>query len=323
MKPAAVTVVIPVWNGRRLLAALLEKLKAQTYPIAEVIAVDNGSEDGAAEEAERWGARALRLGANRGFAVAVNCGIEATKTELLALVNSDVEPEPEWLARLVGALEAEDVWFAAGKILSAARRDRIDGAWDLLSRGGCAWRAGSGLEDGPEYSRARRIEIAPATAALFRAELFRRLGTFDTAFESYLEDVDFGLRCALAGLGGAYVPEAVAYHWGSASLGEWSPAMVRLIARNQVRLVAKHYPAGEWWPILVGQLLWGLVAVRHGAGWAFLQGKMEGVRKRPRERRTPDPALDRMLGDHEREIRRANRDWYWKMYFLLTSGGTD
>ena len=123
--------------------------------------------------------------------------------------------------------------------------------------------------------------MAPATAALFRMELFARVGMLDTAFESYLEDVDFGLRCGLAGLAGVYVPGAVAYHWGSASLGAWSARVVRLIARNQVYLVQKHYPLRRyWWPILVGQLLWGLVALRHGTGWAFLRGKLDGLKER-------------------------------------------
>ena len=52
--------------------------------------------------------------------------------------------------------------------------------------------------------------MAPATAALFRAGLFQRAGMFDERFESYLEDVDFGLRAALAGCPGVYVPAAVA-----------------------------------------------------------------------------------------------------------------
>ena len=98
MSDPAVTVVIPVWNGRVLLLRLLEKLKRQTFPIAEVLAVDNGSEDGAAEAAEAQGARVLRMGRNLGFSRAVNEGIGACRTELVALVNSDVEPEPEWLA---------------------------------------------------------------------------------------------------------------------------------------------------------------------------------------------------------------------------------
>src|SRR5262249_35084202 len=173
MSGAKVSVVIPVWNGRAMLLALLEKLRAQTYPIDEVIAADNGSQDGAAEAAEQWGARVLRIGSNRGFAVAANQGIEACRTELVALVNSDVEPEPEWLERLVRALEPTDVWFATGKILSASSRDRVDGAYDLVARSGCAWRAGSGDCDGPPYSKPGRIEIASATAAIYRAELFR------------------------------------------------------------------------------------------------------------------------------------------------------
>src|SRR5258705_8666923 len=144
MSSAEVTIVIPVWNGRELLLGLLEKLRRQSFPIAEVVAVDNGSTDGAADAAEQNGARVLRMGANLGFSRAVNVGIEACRTELVALVNSDVEPEPEWLERLAGAMESPEVWFATGKILSAVDRGRIDGTYDLVSRAGCAWRVGEG-----------------------------------------------------------------------------------------------------------------------------------------------------------------------------------
>jgi GT2 family glycosyltransferase len=323
MSLPAVTIVIPVWNGRELLLRLLEKLNEQTYPIAEVLAVDNGSEDGAAEAAERQGARVLRLGSNRGFSAAVNHGVEACRTELVALVNSDVEPEPHWLGHLVKALDSAEVWFATGKTLSASQPNRIDGTYDLISRAACAWRVGNGRLDGPEFSQARSIAMAPATAALFRTDLFRRIGPLDTAFESYLEDVDFGLRCALEGLRGVYVPEAVAYHWGNASLGKWSPEMVRLIARNQVYLVFKHYPLRQfWWPILVGQLLWGLVALRHGRAWAFVQGVEYALACSNKLKHAPQPRLAKILQDGELQIREAQRrtgfDWYWRVYFLLT-----
>ena len=322
MSAPGVTIVIPVWNRRELLVGLLVKLRAQTYPIAEVIAVDNGSQDGAAEAAEQHGARVLRLGSNRGFSAAINQGVEACRTELVALVNSDVEPEPDWLGRLVGALNSAEVWFATGKTLSAAQRNRIDGTYDLLSRAGCAWRVGNGRLDGPEFSQPRPIAMAPATAAVFRTELFRRVGLLDTAFESYLEDVDFGLRCALEGLRGAYVPGAVAYHWGSASLGKWSPEMVRLIARNQVYLVSKHYPFRQfWWPILVGQFLWGFVALRHGTGWAFVKGKVAGVEHALACSSNKLKHVPQILQDSELQIRETQRrtgfDFYWRVYFLL------
>src|SRR6185436_12218966 len=130
------------------------------------------------------------------------------------------------------------------------------------------------------------------TAALFRAELFRKAGLLDESFESYLEDVDFGLRCSALGLEGSYIPQAVAWHRGSASLGRWHSKTVRLISRNQVLLLARHYPrrllVRAAWPILVAQLLWGVVALRHGCGFAWLRGKLQGLKEFSEWRQKPE-----------------------------------
>ena len=44
-----ISAIVPVWNGRDLLARLLDTLDAQTLPAAELLIVDNGSTDGAPE----------------------------------------------------------------------------------------------------------------------------------------------------------------------------------------------------------------------------------------------------------------------------------
>jgi GT2 family glycosyltransferase len=324
-----VTVIVPVWNRRELLERLLGGLRAQTYAPAEVLVVDDGSQDGSAELAESMGARTVRMGAHGGFARAVNRGIRESRTPLVAIVNNDVELAPEWLERLLMGLEP-GAWFATGKMLQAGDPTRIDATYDALCRGGTSWRVGHARPDGPVFREARAIRSAPFTAALFRAESFDKIGMLDERFESYLEDVDFGVRCGLAGCAGRYVPDAVAWHAGSATLGRWHPETTRLIARNQVFLFAKHYSGRMLlryaWPIVAAQGLWGLVALRHGRGWAWLRGKVEGLR-RWREFREPLPdgrGAD-VLREGEREIRRvqreAGRDLYWTLYFLLTSGG--
>jgi GT2 family glycosyltransferase len=194
---------------------------------------------------------------------------------------------------------------------------------------------GHAARDGPPFREARQIWSAPLTAALFRAETFDKVGLLDERFESYLEDVDFGLRCALAGCAGRYVPDAVAWHQGSATLGRWHPETTRRIARNQVFLVAKHYPGRLLvryaWAIMVAQILWGLVALRRGAGWAWWRGKLEGFRRfgdirgRAASRPRTEGMLAAVLREGEREIRRVRRlsgsDCYWTLYFLLTGGG--
>jgi N-acetylglucosaminyl-diphospho-decaprenol L-rhamnosyltransferase len=125
-----VTAVVPNWNRRELLEALLGRLLGQTRPVSEVVVVDNGSTDGSAEAASRLGARVIRSDRNLGFAAAVNRGIGECRSSLVAIVNNDVEPEPDWLERLSEALDRDpDAWFAAGKILDARRREVLDGAW--------------------------------------------------------------------------------------------------------------------------------------------------------------------------------------------------
>jgi len=321
-----VTVIVPVWNGRRLLEPLFGGLRAQTRAPAEVIVVDDGSADGSADLAARLGARTIRMPAHGGFAPAVNRGIRESRTPLVAIVNDDVRLAPGWIEKLAAAL-SPDVWFATGRILAAASPDRIDGTYDLLCRGGTPWRVGYGMADGPEFRQPRRIWSAPMTAALFRAALFEKAGLLDERFESYLEDVDFGVRCALAGCAGWYVPEAVAWHQGSATLGRWHPDSVRMMARNQVLLIAKYYSPRMLvryaWPILVAQSLWGLVAMRHGRTWSWLRGKAAGLRRGLEFR--PGRYPDWPLAEDERELRRLQRaggqDLYWRLYFLLTAGG--
>jgi GT2 family glycosyltransferase len=328
-----ISAIVPVWNGRELLLRLLDTLDAQTQLAGELLVVDNGSTDGAAEAARGCGARVISMGRNEGFAAAVNRGIEESRGDWLAVLNSDVELAPDYLAQLLAAAEAGGAWFATGKILVTGSHNQIDGTFDAMCRGGTAWRVGSGRTDAALFSAGRRIWSPPFTAVLLRRELFHRAGLLETSFESYLEDVDFGLRCAAGELDGLYVPAARAWHRGSATLGRWHPDTVRRMARNQLFLVARHYPApllNRWlWAIVVAQILWGGVALRHGAAVAWLRGMLQGLRRFSAMRKSFTPldgkALDALLRSNERLIRDGQTstgfDSYWKLYFLLTGGG--
>jgi GT2 family glycosyltransferase len=326
----SVSAIVPVWNGRELLARLLDSLERQTVRAAEVLVVDNGSTDGAPELAGLRGARVIEMGRNAGFAAAVNRGIREAQGEWVAVLNSDVELAPDYLELLGAALDASGAWFATGRILSAGDPGRIDGTFDVVCRGAVAWRVGHGCPDGPVFRVEQSIWSAPWTAALFRAELFGRTGLLEERFESYYEDVDFGLRCAALGLAGRYVPAAVAWHRGSATLGRWHRDTVRRIARNQVYLIARHYPRRlrwRWmWPILVAQVSWGAVALGHGRGWAWLRGKWEGCWALWSRRPVPvvcdglpgwEKVLKVLCESGERSLRGAP-GFFWRLYFLLT-----
>jgi GT2 family glycosyltransferase len=324
MRPVAI--VIPNWNGSALLARLLESLQRQSHPVERVIVVDNGSLDDSSAVARRAGATLIELGLNTGFSHAVNRGIRAAGSGWIAILNNDVSLEPDWLGKLVENADASNAWFAAGKLLDAVRPDRIDGAFDAICRGGCAWRCGHGRPDSALWNQPQEIRFPPFTAAIFRAELFDSVGLLDEEFESYLEDIDFGIRCAAAGRTGIYVPQAIAYHEGSATLGRWHPDTVRKIARNQLLLVAKHYPR-KWvlrygWPVFVAQILWGFTALRHGAFVAYLTGKLDGLLRFRRARGNSQPNIAAIVDASERELHHLQQltgfDLYWRLYFALT-----
>ena len=311
------TAIIPVHNRADLLGRLLDTLCAQTLPFTEVVVVDNGSTDGAADLARARGCRVITMAENAGFARAVNRGWKSAATEWVAILNSDVELDTRWLERL--SSEVGQASFATGMLLDAENRQTIDGTYDLVSRGACAWRAGRGESAGS--GKSSPIAIAPGTACIFRRDVLERLNGFDESFGSYLEDVDLGLRCLREGFAGVYIPDAIAYHHGSATLGQWNPRVVRLISRNQLFLVARHYDRELFrsclWPIVAGQLLWGLVAFRHGRPSAWIAGKFEGLRGF-RLSGTPSIPLRNFLTASETEIRRRATGPYWRWYFRLT-----
>jgi GT2 family glycosyltransferase len=318
-------VIIPNWNGAALLKPLLASLRSQEG-VGEVIIVDNGSTDNSLEVAREAGARVIELRSNAGFAAAVNRGIEASTGVWLVILNNDVELGSHWVKSLITAANSAGAWFATGKLLDSRRPELIEGTYDAICAGATAWRCGAGRPDQAFWNREQTIRMAPFTAILVRNELFDRVGLLGEAFESYLEDIDFGLRCAIKGFSGIYVPSAVGYHRGSATLGRWHPSTIRRISRNQVLLVARHYPAG-WifrcgWRVLVAQGLWGLVAMRHGAVWPWILGKLEGLRIFRAHRGAGDRALFAILEKSENEIRELQRqtgqDLYWKLYFALT-----
>lgn len=313
------TAVIPVHNRADLLERLLFSARAQTVPFAEILVIDNGSTDNAPALATSLGCRVISMGGNAGFARAVNAGWKAAAQGCIAILNSDVELDPHWLERLL--CHIGDASFATGTIFDAASREVIDGTYDLVSLAGCAWRAGHG-QTAIAHNACVAAAVVPATACIFRRGVLEALGGFDEGYGSYLEDVDLGLRCVRAGFFGVYVPSAIAWHHGSATFGRWDARVVRLTSRNQLLLISRHYDRALlracWWQILAGQLLWGLVALRHGAAIPWLAGKRDGLRGF-RLAGAPSVPLRNFLIASEIEIRERAIDPYWRWYFRLTS----
>lgn len=78
---------------------------------------------------------------------------------------------------------------------------------------------------------------------MVRADLFKRLGGFDTLFDPFgPEDIDFSLRLQGAGYRALYVPRALAYHEVSHSFegGDYTATYAHLKARHWLRFLRRH-----------------------------------------------------------------------------------
>ncbi len=115
------SVVICSRDGAVGVDRCLRALAAQTIrPALEVIVVDDGSADGTGEVARGHGAIVLRHETSRGPAAARNTGAQLAGAPILAFLDDDCEPAPQWAEQLVGAYR-RDVIGVAGALLAGGR----------------------------------------------------------------------------------------------------------------------------------------------------------------------------------------------------------
>ncbi len=123
-----VSVVIPLYQTERYIAAAVGSVLAQTFGDFEVIVVDDGSRDRGPDIARECGDRRVRVvtQANRGLAGARNTGIRDATGELIALLDADDLWEPTKLERHLAQLDADpglDVSFSASRLIDEDGHD--------------------------------------------------------------------------------------------------------------------------------------------------------------------------------------------------------
>jgi glycosyltransferase involved in cell wall biosynthesis len=103
-----VSVIIPAFNAARTIADAIDSVRAQTFTDFEIIIVDDGSTDGSVEIIRRYSGEVRLLEQqNRGPSAARNLAIANSSGELLAFLDADDWWKPDFLTKMVAALDAE------------------------------------------------------------------------------------------------------------------------------------------------------------------------------------------------------------------------
>ncbi|MCJ1694730.1 glycosyl transferase family 2 [Rathayibacter caricis DSM 15933] len=101
MEHRRISVVVPVKDDARHLERLLALLAEQTLAPLEVVVVDDGSTDDSAEVARAFGARVV-VHEGSGIPASTAFGFDAAEGDVLARLDADSQPGPDWIARLAG-----------------------------------------------------------------------------------------------------------------------------------------------------------------------------------------------------------------------------
>lgn len=277
MSDELVVVTVTYSPGPHLDRFLATLAHATDRPISVVMA-DNGSTDGAPEQAvQRYpNTRLLRTGGNLGYGTAVNravSSLDSERSEFLIVANPDVQWGPRSIDLL---LEAADRWPRAGA-LGPLIRDPDGSVYPSarhlpsLIRGGMHAVVGPFWKSNPWTAAYRQDRAEPSerpvgwlsgSCLLLRRAAFAEIGGFDERYFMYMEDVDLGDRLGKAGWLNVYVPSAEILHDKGHSTGRDPARNLAAHHRSTYTFLSDRYPR-RWQAPLRGAMK-GALAVRAG-----------------------------------------------------------
>jgi glycosyltransferase involved in cell wall biosynthesis len=179
------SVIIPVYNGGRYLATTLESVLAQTYPLHEIIVIDDGSTDSSPDILRSYGDR-LRVTRqeNQGVAAARNAGLRQVTGDVVNFIDQDDLWPPRRTETLIGALRSNpNALVAIGQVEVLYERSQ---------------------PPSPVENFGTTLREFLVGSMCVKREVFDLLGHFNTGL-GYADDTDFFMRRREANIGTVYV----------------------------------------------------------------------------------------------------------------------
>jgi N-acetylglucosaminyl-diphospho-decaprenol L-rhamnosyltransferase len=261
-------------NGREDLLVCLEAIE-RTHPEAieaEILVLDNASEDGSVEAVREWErsragettAGELRLIARErraGKAENDSTLLREARGEYCLLLNEDSELRPGAARVLLEALQADPGAATAGAQLLDSSGRPVPCAWRFPGVrtalvGAVFLHRRLTVQSGA--GEVRPVDWAQSSALLVRRRAAEEVGYLDPDFFVYYDECDFCKRLADAGWRTFFVPPAEAVHHDqlSTDLGSGLPRIVEF-HRNRDLYMRKHHS------------LAAALAVRALTAWAY------------------------------------------------------
>ena len=239
MRRAALIVL--AWNRWELTRRCLDSLLASEPDAADIIIVDNGSDDETPIELAAYAdrVRVVSLPQNLGFVRGMNAGIAvAHADDDVVLLNNDLKfTQHDWLGRLRdAAYAAPENGIVGCRLLGPEVEGRVYHVGGFIEPDdlrGEQTESGHVEREVAQYSRTRRVQAIAFALAYIRRDCLQRIGGLDPAFHSYFEDTDYCLRAADVGIANVVAGAVTLRHDQHGSTSDDGGFRERLFAQSR------------------------------------------------------------------------------------------
>jgi len=273
MKKKTISIVIPNYNGRQLLAENLPRV-IEVFSGLEVIVVDDGSTDNSPAFIKKNfpQIKVASQTKNKGFSTAVNRGFRLAENKLVFLLNNDAYPKKDVLDHLLPYF-VDQKTFAVNCLERTGDQERGRGI--------------GGFKRGLFFHQPGRLDKnntlwAFGAGALYNKEIFHLLSGLDEDFNPfYWEDFDISYRALKSGYRIYFEKKAVIFHQQSPTIKKYySGFKIKAVSfRNQLLTCWKNLTDKD---LLISHLFWlpyHLLITTLKTKGAFLIGFLAGLGK--------------------------------------------
>lgn len=223
------TVIVVSYNKREYTKlCLMSLLRGDPRP-AQIVVIDNGSQDGTVEFLDKEYTEAageagvefelIRNEGNLGACTARNQGLARARGEYISFMDNDVAVRSRnWLGPLRDVLEEdESIGIVGPKLVFPFGPYNIQFGGAGISRSGRVKYLGRGEpRDDPQHNQRGEMQCLISACWLMKAEVPQQIGGLDEVFNpAQFEDFDFCYRAREAGWRILYEPSAEMYHYES------------------------------------------------------------------------------------------------------------
>lgn len=195
----SVTCYLPCYNQEKYIVSAIEGLQSQSYPIDEILVIDDGSTDKSIDLVKEFNVKIISHPSNLGLSAARNSAIQHTTGDFVATVDTDVIPDRYWLEYIMLSLDDERIVGAGGRLVEQNTVTAVDRWRQIL------------LKQDHGEQMVENVQVFGSNSA-FRKSVLKEIGGYDVKLRTNFEDMDLSNRLLRKGFKTRHVPQAICYH---------------------------------------------------------------------------------------------------------------